>query len=57
MSSEQVAALELLGMKSPFTQEELKAQRNKMLLKVHPDQGGSDMLVKMVNDAYNTLKS
>lgn len=49
-------ALEVLGMTKPFTQRQLRARRAKMLKQVHPDKGGSEMMVRMVEDAYNLLK-
>lgn len=49
-------ALEILGLKKPFTQSELKKKRNQMLQKTHPDQGGSDALVRLINESYETLK-
>lgn len=49
-------ALELLGMVKPYTLSELKEQRRKFMHKIHPDQGGSNMLARLVNDAFEILK-
>ena len=49
-------ALELFEMSKPFTLSELKKRRNGLLQKTHPDQGGSGMMVRFVNDAYDILK-
>lgn len=49
-------ALRLLGLKLPFTKEELKSAYRKKALQVHPDTGGSHELFFSVNDAYNSLK-
>lgn len=49
-------ALDLLGLAKPYTLAELDARRKAMLLKVHPDHGGSNAMARMVNDAYLLLK-
>jgi len=49
-------ALELFEMSKPFTSVELKKRRNGLLQKIHPDKGGSGMMVRLVNDAYEILK-
>lgn len=49
-------ALDLLGLSKPYTGAELDARRKAMLLKVHPDHGGSNAMARMVNDAYLLLK-
>ena len=49
-------ALDLLGLSKPYTLAELDKRRKAMLLKVHPDHGGSNAMARMVNDAYLLLK-
>lgn len=49
-------ALDLLGLSKPYTLAQLDARRKAMLLKVHPDHGGSNAMARMVNDAYLLLK-
>lgn len=49
------AALELLGLEKPFTAADLNKKRMEMLKKVHPDQGGSNMMARLVNEAYELL--
>jgi hypothetical protein len=49
-------ALELLGLSKPYTAANLKKRRMEMLKKVHPDQGGSNMMARLVNEAYEILK-
>lgn len=51
------AALELFELPSAYTAAELKKRRMDLLKKVHPDTGGSNMMAKMVNEAYELLKS
>ena len=55
--SSESQALEVLDLKKPFTQAELKKRRAGLLQKIHPDQGGSAMMTRMVNDAYDLLKT
>lgn len=50
-------ALELFEMKKPYTLDELKKRRMDLLKKVHPDQGGSNMMARLVNDAFEVLKT
>lgn len=46
----------LLGIKKLNTLSELNKARNKIMLKVHPDRGGSEEEAKKVLDAYERLK-
>jgi len=50
-------ALEILEMKKPFTAAQLKKRRMELLKKIHPDTGGSNMMTRMVNEAYELLKT
>lgn len=50
-------ALELFEMAKPYTLDQLKKRRMELLKKVHPDQGGSNMIARMVNEAFELLKS
>lgn len=50
-------ALEIFGMSKPYTFAELKKRRMELLKKVHPDQGGSNMMARLVNEAYEILKT
>lgn len=50
-------ALELFELAHPFTAAKLKSRRMELLKKVHPDQGGSNMMARFVNEAYDLLKS
>jgi len=34
----------------------LKKQKRKLQMKVHPDQGGSNQMMKMVNLAFDVIK-
>ena len=52
----QADAVKLLGLSSSFSAAELKAAYKKSALKNHPDKGGSEEMMKKVNDAYDTLK-
>lgn len=49
-------AQELFEISPPYTAAELKKRRMDLLKKVHPDVGGSNMMAKMVNEAYELLK-
>lgn len=50
-------ALEFFELSKPYTLEDLKKRRMELLKKVHPDQGGSNMMARMVNEAFELLKS
>ena len=53
MSSEE--AMEILGLKAGFTQEDVKQAHRRMMQKVHPDRGGSDYLAAQINQAKDIL--
>ena len=48
-------ALALLGLKEDATPEDIKAAHRAIMMKVHPDQGGTDYLAAMVNQAKEVL--
>ena len=53
MSTEE--AMEVLGLKPGYTQEEIKQAHRRMMQKVHPDRGGSDYLAAQINQAKDIL--
>jgi DnaJ family protein C protein 19 len=55
MSSEE--AMEILGLKAGYTQEDVKQAHRRMMQKVHPDRGGSDYLAAQINQAKDILQS
>lgn len=50
-------ALLILDLSEPYTQAELKTRWRSMLKQTHPDQGGSNMMLRLVNEAYERLKT
>jgi hypothetical protein len=48
-------ALSVLGLEEPATPEEITAAHKRMILRAHPDQGGSDYLAAKVNEAKGVL--
>jgi hypothetical protein len=50
-------ALELFELSQPYSLKDLQKRRKQLLLRVHPDHGGSNMMARMVNDAFDLLKS
>ena len=46
---------EILGVDEDASSAELRGAHRRLLLKVRPDQGGSDALCRVVQDAYETL--
>ncbi len=48
-------ALAILGLKPGASAEEIKAAHHRLMLKIHPDQGGSDALAAQVNRAKDVL--
>ena len=53
MSKEE--AMEVLGLKPGYTQEDIKLAHRRMMQKVHPDRGGSDYLAAQINQAKDIL--
>lgn len=53
MSEEE--ALQVLGLKKPFTQEEVIDAHRKLMQKIHPDRGGNDYLAARINEAKEFL--
>ena len=50
-------AMRLLNLENGFTAKELKTAYRKMAKLYHPDVGGSSHMFKLINDAYELLKS
>jgi glucan phosphoethanolaminetransferase (alkaline phosphatase superfamily) len=50
-------AMEVLGLKSGYSQEDIVQAHRRMMQKVHPDRGGSDYLAAQINKAKDTLLS
>ena len=53
MSVEQ--AMEVLGLKPGYKEEDVIQAHRRMMQKVHPDRGGSDFLAAQINQAKDTL--
>ncbi|EIK4811294.1 hypothetical protein LJ779_004718 [Vibrio parahaemolyticus] len=54
-SSNPLNPMEVFGFKSMPSKEELKKQYKRLSAKVHSDKGGSDWLMRIVNQAYDQL--
>ena len=50
-------ALEILGLSGTPDRDVIKAAHHKMMLKIHPDQGGSDYFATKLNQARDRLLS
>jgi DnaJ-domain-containing protein 1 len=48
-------ALAILGLKPGASPEEIKTAHHRLMMKIHPDQGGSDALAAQVNRAKDVL--
>lgn len=48
-------ALEVLGLDTTATREDIGAAYRRLMQRVHPDQGGSDHFAKILNEARNVL--
>jgi len=51
----QQEALEILGLNSGASKEEVIAAHKKLMQKIHPDKGGSSFLASQINQAKDTL--
>ena len=48
-------ALRVLGLREGATREAIAQAHRSLIKKVHPDQGGSDLLAQQVNEAKQVL--
>ena len=48
-------ALDVLGLEAGASAEEVRAAHRKLMMRVHPDQGGSDWLAARLNEARDVL--
>jgi len=48
-------ALAVLGLKAGASPDEIKSAHHRLMMKIHPDQGGSDALAAQVNRAKDVL--
>jgi DnaJ family protein C protein 19 len=53
MSEEE--ALQILGLKQPFTEDDVIDAHRKLMQKLHPDRGGNDYLAARINEAKEFL--
>lgn len=53
MSKEEAALI--LGIEQSATEQEVKAAYKKMMVKLHPDQGGNDYLASKLNEAREVM--
>ena len=48
-------ALRVLGLKDGASREDIRAAHRRLILKLHPDLGGSDALAALINQAKARL--
>ena len=48
-------AMDILGLKAGYTDEDVKQAHRRMMQKNHPDRGGSDYLAAQINNAKDVL--
>jgi hypothetical protein len=48
-------AFDILGLNSPASEQQIILAHRKLMLKVHPDKGGSDFLAAQINQAKKVL--
>ena len=48
-------AMDILGLKADYSEDDVKQAHRRMMLKNHPDRGGSDYLAAQINTAKDVL--